>query len=78
MRLVLQFLDRMLGKRRIEIITIILVVMLLAEVAIRVSIFEIELDPSIYLGGTAQARAQKAFDLCTDFTKGGAAALHLN
>lgn len=33
---------------------------------------------SIYLGGTAQARAQKAFDLCTDFVKGGAAALHLN
>jgi hypothetical protein len=33
---------------------------------------------SIYLGGTAQARAQKAFDLCTDFAKSGAAALHLN
>lgn len=33
---------------------------------------------SIYLGGTAQARAQKAFDLCTDFVKGGAAALYLN
>jgi len=30
---------------------------------------------SIYLRGTAQARAQKAFDLCTDFTKSGAAAL---
>lgn len=33
---------------------------------------------SIYLGGTAQARAQKAFDLCTDFAKGGAAALSMN
>jgi len=33
---------------------------------------------SIYLGGTAQARAQKAFDLCTDFAKGGAAALMMN
>lgn len=33
---------------------------------------------NIYLGGTAQARAQKAFYLSTDFVKGGAAALHLN
>lgn len=33
---------------------------------------------SIYLGGTAHTRAQKAFDLCTDFVKGGTAALHLN
>jgi phage/plasmid-like protein (TIGR03299 family) len=33
---------------------------------------------SICLGGTAQARAQKAFDLCTSFVKNGAAALHLN
>lgn len=33
---------------------------------------------SIYLGGTAQARAQKAFDLCGAFTKNGASALYLN
>ncbi len=33
---------------------------------------------SIYLGGTAQVRAQKAFDLCTDFAKSGAAALLMN
>jgi len=30
------------------------------------------------MGGTAQLKAQKAFDLCTDFAKGGAAALNLN
>jgi len=33
---------------------------------------------SIYLGGTAQKRVQKAFDLCHSFTKNGAAALYLN
>jgi len=33
---------------------------------------------SIYLGGTAQTRVQKAFDLCTGFAKEGAAALYLN
>jgi len=30
------------------------------------------------MGGTAQLKAQKAFELCTDFAKGGAAALSLN
>lgn len=33
---------------------------------------------SIYLGGTAQARAQKAFDLCAGFAKDGACALLMN
>lgn len=33
---------------------------------------------SILLGGTAQIRGQKAFDLCRDFEKGGAAALLMN
>ncbi|SEP05825.1 DUF932 domain-containing protein [Flavobacterium sp. fv08] len=33
---------------------------------------------SILLGGTAQLRGQKAFDLCRDFENGGAAALLLN
>ncbi|RYY36971.1 MAG: DUF945 domain-containing protein [Sphingobacteriaceae bacterium] len=33
---------------------------------------------SICLGGTAQARGQKAFDLCGDFAKSGAAALQFN
>ena len=33
---------------------------------------------SICLGGTAQARAQKAFDLCADFVKGGTVALLMN
>lgn len=33
---------------------------------------------SILLGGTAQLRGQKAFDLCRDFEKGGAAALLMN
>lgn len=33
---------------------------------------------SLYLGGTAQTRAQKAFDLCTAFTQNGACALQLN
>jgi len=33
---------------------------------------------SICLGGTAQIRGQKAFDLCRDFEKSGAAALQLN
>jgi hypothetical protein len=33
---------------------------------------------SIYLGGTAQARAQKAFDLCNDFAKSGQAVLMMN
>ena len=33
---------------------------------------------SICLGGTAQIRGQKAFDLCRDFTKNGAAALLMN
>lgn len=33
---------------------------------------------SILLGGNAQIRGQKAFDLCSDFEKGGAAALLLN
>ena len=30
------------------------------------------------MGGTAQLKAQKAFDLCTGFAKDGAAALRLN
>lgn len=33
---------------------------------------------SILLGGTAQIRGQKAFDLCRDFEKGGADALLMN
>ncbi|GGB64276.1 hypothetical protein GCM10007424_00170 [Flavobacterium suaedae] len=33
---------------------------------------------SICLGGTAQARGQKAFDLCGDFSKNGAVALQCN
>lgn len=33
---------------------------------------------SILLGGTAQIRGQKAFDLCIDFNNGGAAALLMN
>lgn len=33
---------------------------------------------SILLGGTAQIRGQKAFDLCRDFENGGAAALLMN
>lgn len=33
---------------------------------------------SICLGGTAQTRGQKAFDLCRDFAKGGEAALLMN
>lgn len=33
---------------------------------------------SILLGGTAQNRAQKAFDLCTTFEEFGADALNLN
>ena len=33
---------------------------------------------SICLGGTAQARGQKAFDLCGDFAKNGAVALQFN
>lgn len=33
---------------------------------------------SILLGGAAQIRGQKAFDLCRDFEKGGAAALLMN
>lgn len=33
---------------------------------------------SICLGGTAQVRGQKAFDLCREFEKSGAAALQLN
>jgi hypothetical protein len=33
---------------------------------------------SILLGGTAQVRGQKAFDLCRDFEKAGTAALLLN
>jgi phage/plasmid-like protein (TIGR03299 family) len=33
---------------------------------------------SILLGGTAQIRGQKAFDLCRDFEKGGASALLMN
>ncbi|QEE49854.1 DUF945 domain-containing protein [Flavobacterium alkalisoli] len=33
---------------------------------------------SLYLGGTGQTRAQKAFDLCADFVQGGAAALLMN
>ncbi|WEK36141.1 MAG: DUF932 domain-containing protein [Candidatus Pseudobacter hemicellulosilyticus] len=33
---------------------------------------------SIILNGTAQGKGQRAFDLCADFTKQGAEALHLN
>lgn len=33
---------------------------------------------SILFGGVAQQRAQRAFDLCTEFMKHGATALHLN
>ena len=33
---------------------------------------------SIFLGGTAQIKAQRAFDLCASFEKQGAAALLLN
>lgn len=45
-----------------------------------VRIFKTEEDKmkSLYLGGTGQTRAQKAFDLCGDFVQGGAAALLLN
>ncbi|MDV2470884.1 hypothetical protein CMU92_01460 [Elizabethkingia anophelis] len=33
---------------------------------------------SIVLGGTAQLKSQKAFDLCTEFSKDGAEILNLN
>ncbi len=33
---------------------------------------------SLLLGGTAQMRVQKAFNLCEDFASKGAGALHLN
>lgn len=56
---IIQFLYRMLGDYSLQVVSVVLMVMLLAEITVSVGIFEVELYPFLICDQAGQAGQQK-------------------